>query len=110
MLNNILYKNLKIIHINVNSIISISRRYELQTFLKLHDPDIVLLNETKLNKLHKVYFNNYNMIRNDRKDAKQGGGTAILIKDIIKYEKYVDIKISELKILLRFCICMDLSY
>lgn len=82
---NTISKNLKIIHINVNSLISISRRYDLQQFLKKHNPDIVLLNETKLNSKHRLNFENYKMIRKDRKDSKRGGGTAILIKSNLKH-------------------------
>lgn len=67
-------KNLKIIQINVNSLISISRRYNLQQFINKHNPDILLLNETKLNSRHRLLFYNYIMIRKDRKDSKQGGG------------------------------------
>ncbi|CAK9827467.1 hypothetical protein ANTRET_LOCUS5156 [Anthophora retusa] len=50
------------------------------------NPDIVMLNETKLNEKHTVYFKNYKIIRNDRLNAKKGGGTAIIIKKGIKYE------------------------
>lgn len=67
-------KNLKIIQINVNSLISISRRYNLQQFINKHNPNILLLNETKLNSRHRLLFYNYIMIRKDRKDSKQGGG------------------------------------
>lgn len=45
---NIISKELKIIHVNVNSLIKISRRYELNNFIKNNNPDIVLLNETKI--------------------------------------------------------------
>ena len=50
------------------------------TLIKKETPDIVLISETKLNKRHKVHFKNYSMIRRDRPNATQGGGTAILIK------------------------------
>ena len=53
-------KNLKIIHVNVNSIIAINRRFDLQKFINVHNPDIVLLNETKLSKKHKIKFLQYN--------------------------------------------------
>lgn len=80
-------KNLKIIEINVNSIIKLSRRYELLNFINLHNPDIVLLNETKLNTKHKLFFENYDLIRKDRPNASKGGGTAILIKKRYKIQK-----------------------
>ncbi|CAK9816290.1 RNA-directed DNA polymerase from mobile element jockey [Anthophora plagiata] len=50
------------------------------------NPDIVMLNETKLNEKHTVYFKNYKIIRNDRPNARKGGGTAIIIKKGIKHE------------------------
>lgn len=53
---NIISKELKIIHVNVNSLIKISRRYELNNFIKNNNPDIVLLNETKLNNKHKLFL------------------------------------------------------
>lgn len=86
--NNITNKSLKIIQINVNSIIRISRRYELQSFLDEHKPDIVLLNETKLNPKHRVHFNNYKTLRKDRIGSIRGGGTAVLIKNNIKHNYY----------------------
>lgn len=46
--------NLFIVQINVNSLVRQNRRYDLQTFLKKYNPDIVLLNETKLNYKHKL--------------------------------------------------------
>lgn len=53
---NFISTELKIIHINVNSIIRLARRYELLNFLNKNKPDIVLLNETKLYKKHKLLF------------------------------------------------------
>ena len=73
MLKIISQKNLKIIHINVNSIITIIRRFDLQKFINMHNPDIVFLNETKLNKKDKLMVFNYNIIRNYRLYSKQGG-------------------------------------
>lgn len=37
---NSISKELKIIHINVNSLIKISRRYELDKFIKSNNPDM----------------------------------------------------------------------
>lgn len=65
-------KELNIIHININSLINLSRRYNLSVFLNNNNPDLVLINETKLNSKHKLNFENYNFIRNDRKNAKRG--------------------------------------
>lgn len=96
-------KNLKIIEINVNSIIKTSRRYDLLNFIKLHNPDIVLLNETKLNTKHKLHFEEYELIRNDRLNSTRGGGVAILIKRHIKFKNYTN-KTSNLLKCLEACI------
>lgn len=79
------FGSFKVVSINVNSIISLNKRYDLCKFISLHNPDIVLICETKLNPRHKITFANYNMIRSDR-TSNQGGGTAILIKNNIKFE------------------------
>lgn len=92
-------KNLNIIQINVNSLISLSKRYNLYNFVNTYNPDIVLLNETKLNVRHKVTFKDYCLIRKDRKDAKRGGGTAILIKNGIKFNNYTNNTINKFKYL-----------
>lgn len=98
MANN-LVKYLSIIEINVNSLIKLSRRYYLNTFIKQPNPDLVLLNETKLNNNHKISFENYNIIRKDRVNSKRGGGTAILIKEFIKYNSYTNKKLNSFKYL-----------
>lgn len=91
--------SLKIISLNVNSLINISRRLELAIFLKDNNPDIVCLNETKLNSTHKVSFDGYTMIRRDRKGAKRGGGVAILTKEKIKFSKVNNNRIDSLSYL-----------
>lgn len=96
---NLITKNLKIFHINVNSLILISRRYTLNEFIKTHKPDIVLLNETKLNRKHKLEFDQYNIIRRDRPNSKRSGGTAILIKTHIKHKPYTNIATKSFKFL-----------
>lgn len=83
---NITPKTLNVIQINENSIIKLSRRYDLVKFLSLHNPDFVMLNETKLNPKHNINFDNYNFVRKDRLGAARGGGTAILIKKGIKFK------------------------
>ena len=79
-------KILKILAINVNSIISLYRRNNLNIFLKKQSPDILAISETKLNKNHKLFFENYCIFRNDR-EKKEGGGTALLIKKNICCKK-----------------------
>lgn len=76
---------LKFLAFNVNSLVSHSKRVQLNFLIKRHRPDIVLLSETKLNAKHKPRFANYDFIRNDRLSNK-GGGTGILIRSNIKYE------------------------
>lgn len=75
---NTISRKLKIYHINVNSLIHLSRRYTLNEFIRSKKPDIILLNKTKLSKKHKLYFDQYNIIRRDRPISKRSGGTAIL--------------------------------
>lgn len=78
--------NLKITYINVNSLVSNNRRFELLQFLNLHKPDVCLLGETKLNASHNLSYKDYTLVRNDRKNATFGGSTAILIKCSISFE------------------------
>lgn len=87
--NKKILKKLKIISINVNSIIKNQRRASLMNLINKQNPDIILLSETKLNKNHVITFTNYNVIRNDREEKNIGGGTAIIIKKSIKYEKII---------------------
>jgi endonuclease/exonuclease/phosphatase family metal-dependent hydrolase len=76
---------LKILSINVNSVVNLRRRYYLNEILKDMKPDIVLLCETHLKNKHKLSFENYKMVRKDRAtDLK--GGCAILIKEVIRYK------------------------
>lgn len=77
---------LKLISANINSLVSNSKRIALTLLLNKTNPDIILLNETKLNNKHTMYFKSYKIIRNDRRNAINGGGTAIIIRKNIKYE------------------------
>jgi hypothetical protein len=76
---------LKILALNVNSILLLSRRHQLDVLLKERKPDIVLLSETRIQPKHKMSFKNYNMIRADRGN-NSGGGCAILIKESMKFK------------------------
>lgn len=78
---------LKIIAVNVNSIITNQRRASLMDMTKKENPDLILLGETKISAFHKIQFANYNFIRRDRPNATQGGGTAIMIKREWKYKE-----------------------
>lgn len=75
----------KIISLNVNSIISNYKRIQLSELLKKKNPNFVLINETKLNKHHTIYYKNYKIARDDRTIGVRGGGTAILTKNNIKF-------------------------
>lgn len=77
----------KFIEINVNSLISLERRRNLNTFLNTHRPDIVLLVETLLLSKHRIVFPNYHFVRSDKDTFTNGRGTGILIRENIKYEK-----------------------
>lgn len=78
-------QTLNILEINVNSIISNEKRASLSEHLKRHKPDVILFYETKLNNKHKIQFRDYTFIRNDRPNAKQSGGTGILIRSNVKF-------------------------
>ncbi|CAK9799903.1 RNA-directed DNA polymerase from mobile element jockey [Anthophora quadrimaculata] len=84
--NKLTLTHINIIQINVNSIITNERRISLQDCINTHNPDILLLSETKLNQRHKIDFRNYTTIRTDRPNAKQAGGTAIIIKEEIAFK------------------------
>lgn len=76
----------KIAAINVNSLVSFNKRYDLLQFVNNNNIDIALVSEIKLADRYKVQYVNCNIIRNDRHNSKTGGGTAILIKTHIPYE------------------------
>ena len=75
-------KNTIIIAININSLISLEKKYFLLKLIKIYNPDIILLSETKLNQNHKLIIDGYNIIRNDRPNSIQG----IIIKKNYKYK------------------------
>lgn len=80
---------IKIAAINVNSIIANYRRLELLEFINKYNHDIILLSETKLNNKYKLLFTDYNIIRTDRPNSIQGGGTAIVIKKTYHTKQYI---------------------
>lgn len=89
MANNLhpLLNLINIASINVNSLISLNKRYDLLNFALLNNLDIILISETKLSERYKLQFANYDFIRVDRNLSVKGGGTAILIKKNIPYER-----------------------
>jgi len=78
--------SLKVVEININSIVRKQRRFDLLYFLELVKPDVALLCETKTNSTHKLTLEGYHIVRNDRGTKSKGGGTAILIRDSIPFE------------------------
>lgn len=79
-------EDLKIISINVNSIIANHRRDTIAELLKEVKPDILCLNETKLNPNHIISFKNYIVLRNDNTTMSRAGGTAIIINNELKFD------------------------
>lgn len=77
---------LNIIELNVCSIISLQRRHCLNSFITQHNPDILLLNETRLRNSHKVHFKNYTFIRSDKTEARTVG-TGVILRENIKYDR-----------------------
>lgn len=90
MMSNELFRidKLQIISLNANSIYSSHKRDSINDLLKRHDPDILCLNETKLNEKNRVPFAGYELLRNDLKgtSSRNRWETAILIKGQYKYK------------------------
>lgn len=84
---NIIMKKLKLISINVNSIVKNQRRALLMQLIKAQNPNVIFLTKTKLNNTHIIKFKDYNIIRNDRNVQHIGGGTEIIIKKQFKYNE-----------------------
>ncbi|XP_046750582.1 uncharacterized protein LOC124413840 [Diprion similis] len=97
--NELRVDKLNIIAINVNSIITIQCRINLSELVAKYKPDFVLLSETKLNNRFKIAIENYSMIRNDRPNSKQGGGTAMLIKNPFEFVQITPVCLSGAKVL-----------
>lgn len=80
-------KIFNIVQLNINSLRSVAKRQELNNFIKKEKPDILLLNETKLNSKYKMSFENFELIRTDRPNNNGGGGgTGILIHSSISHK------------------------
>lgn len=84
--NNNIVGNIKVIALNVNSLIKTSRRHNLNEFISKNKPDFMLISETKLKHKHKLVFPRYDVYRNDR-TTDMGGGTAIICKNIYKADQ-----------------------
>ena len=83
-------RNLIIIHWNCNSVYN--KFEEFKIFLIKYNPDIVMLNETKINDFTaNNLFNqlhNYKYLHKQRHEKNGAGGVAILIKNEIHFEYY----------------------
>ena len=78
---------IRVAAINTNSLVANYRRLELLQFLDDYNHDVIFVSETKVNHSHKLTIKDYNIIRNDRPNAIQGGDTAILIRKNIQFEE-----------------------
>ena len=87
MTNSLKNKQISIIHWNCFKLTSI-RVEELSLFLKENQPDILCLNEVKLNNFETnlISFKDYVSIFKTRNDSSFGGGVAILIKEGLNFE------------------------
>lgn len=81
MLSNNTVMGLKVISINVDSIVYGGRRQLLRSFIEKTNADIYLLQETKLDFNIKFSIPGYNIIRTD--NIREMSGTAILIRSSI---------------------------
>lgn len=72
---------LKILQYNISSLVAHSRRIELLKILQENNCSFAFIQETHLASRHRVYLDNFNILRNDSKQ-----GVALLIKKNIKYE------------------------
>lgn len=85
--NRIKMQYLKMLHWNPNSLWE--KTFELSLLIKEFEPDIVSINESKLNELKSFYLtklNNYNYIFKVRNNEKCAGGVILIIKKDIKFE------------------------
>jgi len=83
-------KNIKIIHWNCNSINN--KIEEFKDFIIKFNPEIVLLNETKINDfMANVIFSDfveYDYLHKQRSSKNGAGGVAIMIKKQLKFESF----------------------
>lgn len=77
---------LTITAINVNSLVTNQKRYDVLELAQRTNSDIILVTETKLNARHQFNPAKFKLIRTDRPSSTAGGGTAILIKRNIEHE------------------------
>ena len=88
--------NLKIIHLNINSLSA--KLYEVDEILKLDIFDFFTINESKLDASTPTDFyvnKSYRCLRNDR--TRRGGGVAIFVKN--RYLICREVKLQEIEVL-----------
>ena len=71
-----------IVHFNINGLRS--NKPLLVQYMNEHKPDIICINETKLDQNSKISFTGHKMIRRDRN--ARGGGVAILIRKEMEFK------------------------
>lgn len=80
--------DLILIYLNCNSLNN--KRYEIETLLRQHNVDILLLTETFLKEKHVWHVPGYDVLRQDAPENQHGGGIAIVVKKNIQYkERYI---------------------
>ena len=77
----------KVVFVNVNSLISLSKRHYLKLLVEERRPDVLLLAEHKLNPSHNFSLEGYRVFLQYRDGAQRGGGTAVAIRDGIRCDR-----------------------
>lgn len=77
---------IRIISLNVNSIVGRGKRLLLENFIGENPAEIYLIQETKLKSNYKFRILNFNIFRNDTMD--NSGGTAILVNENIPIREF----------------------
>lgn len=70
---------------NANSLVSRSKKYIFDHFMRDRRPDMVMQAEHKFSEIHRLEFEGFVVL--DRTDKGRGGGTAILVKDSIGHKE-----------------------
>lgn len=78
--------DLKIVSLNVNSLVDSSRKLLLGDFMRDNPAPIYCVQETKLREIHKLHFHGFNILRQNNPSGING--TAIIIKNNIPIRKF----------------------
>lgn len=71
--------SINILHVNCQSIVNIIKLNQIENLAKIHNIEIISLNETFLKPTNDLVLENYFILRSDR-THKKGGGVALCIK------------------------------